>query len=181
MKAPLPAVHGVEQMVQKRSDVDARGDLCVDPIDGLRFRLTRPVAHDDGHVIEIAKTSWDLVDQPILHIHLSSTLPGRVRAWGLHTQSFDRLFVASGLVRIACYDGRKDSPTFGRSNEFLLSERNPGLVVVPPCVYHGWKNIGTTESIVINLPTSPYDYDSPDALDLPWDSAAALDLIPYRW
>jgi len=26
-----------------------------------------------------------------------------------------------------------------------------------------------------------YDYEAPDALDLPWDSTRATDLIPHRW
>jgi len=174
-------VKGIEQTVPKQSDVHADGDLRVDPIDGLRFHLMRPVAHDDGHLIEIARRTWEIVEQPIVQVHMTTTYPGRVRAWGLHQQIVDRLFVASGLVRIVCYDGREASSTFGRVNQFILSERNPGLLAIPPNVYHGWKNIGVSESIVINLPTAMYDYDRPDSLDLPWDSPAALELIPYRW
>ena len=172
---------GKEEVVQKRSEVSSSGALRLDPIDGLKVRLTRPVAHEDGHVIEIARDDWEIVEDPIRHVHMTTTLPGRVRAWGVHRVSSDRLFVASGLVRIVCWDGREESPTFRRLNEITFSDRNPGLVLVPPNVYHGWKNIGTAEAIVVNLPTLPYDYDKPDALDLPWDSAAALALIPYRW
>ncbi len=89
--------------------------------------------------------------------------------------------MASGLVHIVCYDGRRDSPTYGRVNEFSLSDRNPGLLVIPADVYHGWKNIGVTESIVINMPTMLYTYEQPDSLDLPWDTPAARELIPYTW
>jgi len=174
-------VTGLEVTVPKQSEVDARGDLRLEPIFGLRYRLIRPVAHEDGHLIEIARDSWELIDEPIVQVHLTTTFPGRIRAWGLHRQIVDRLFVASGLVRIVCYDAREDSPTYGRVNELSLSERNPGLLAIPPNVYHGWKNIGVSESIVVNLPTRTYDYDRPDSLDLPWDSPAASDLIPYRW
>jgi dTDP-4-dehydrorhamnose 3,5-epimerase len=38
-----------------------------------------------------------------------------------------------------------------------------------------------TEATIINMPTEMYNYEAPDALDLPWDSAAAKDLIPYTW
>jgi dTDP-4-dehydrorhamnose 3,5-epimerase len=172
---------GESVVVPKSSDVRASGDLRVDPIDGLRYRLTRPVPHEDGHVIEIARDDWDLVTEPIRQVHMTTTLPGRVRAWGLHRKTTDRLFVASGLVHVVCWDGREGSPTFRRMNEFTLSDRNPALVVIPPDVYHGWKNIGASEAIVINMPTRPYTYDKPDALDLPWDSEAAKALIPYRW
>lgn len=172
---------GESTVVPKRSDVRASGELRVDPINGLRYRLTRPVPHEDGHVIEIARDDWELVSEPIRQVHMTTTLPGRVRAWGLHRKTTDRLFVASGLVHVVCWDGREGSPTFGRLNQFTFSDRNPGLVLIPPDVYHGWKNIGTSEAIVLNMPTRPYTYDEPDALDLPWDAEAAKALIPYGW
>jgi dTDP-4-dehydrorhamnose 3,5-epimerase len=55
------------------------------------------------------------------------------------------------------------------------------LLIVPPNIYHGWKNIGTDEAIVINMPTAMYNYEAPDALDLPWGSEAAARIIPYRF
>jgi dTDP-4-dehydrorhamnose 3,5-epimerase len=118
---------------------------------------------------------------PIVQVHTTTTLPGRVRAWGLHQVGTDRLFVVSGLVKIVIFDGRNGSPTYGLVNELLVSEKNPGLLIVPPNLYHGWKNLGVVEAIIINMPDHMYDYESPDALDLPWDSEAAQRIIPYRW
>jgi dTDP-4-dehydrorhamnose 3,5-epimerase len=181
MTSPSSEIEGLAAVSQKRSEVGARGELRVEPIEGLCIRLTRPVAHEDGHLIEIARTTWDVMDQPIVQVHMTTTFPGRVRAWGLHRRTVDRLFVASGLVRVVCYDGRRDSPTFGRINEISLGDRNPGLVVIPADVYHGWKNIGVTESVVINMPTRVYDYERPDSFDLAWDTPAARELIPYAW
>jgi dTDP-4-dehydrorhamnose 3,5-epimerase len=79
------------------------------------------------------------------------------------------------------FDGRRESPTLGELNEFVVSERNPGLLIVPANVYHGWKNIGTAEAIIINMPERSYNHEQPDALDLPWDSEAARRIIPYTW
>jgi len=31
------------------------------------------------------------------------------------------------------------------------------------------------------MPTRMYNYEAPDALDLPWDAEAAARTIPYRW
>jgi dTDP-4-dehydrorhamnose 3,5-epimerase len=79
------------------------------------------------------------------------------------------------------FDGRLESPTYGFINEFTVSEKNPGLLIIPPNLYHGWKNIGTNEAIIINMPTAMYNYEVPDALDLPWNSEAAIRIIPYRF
>ncbi len=112
---------------------------------------------------EVARASW-----PNSLIRLSRFMSPPICAWGLHQKSTDRLFVVSGLVTIVVFDGRRDSPTSGRVNECTLSEKNPGLLIIPPNLYHGWKNIGTSEAIIINMPTRMYNYEAPDALDLPW-------------
>jgi dTDP-4-dehydrorhamnose 3,5-epimerase len=177
----IPNVIGAEELAAKRSAVDCRGNLHVSPLDGLAFRPTRPIPHEDGHVTEVARADWELLGGPLSQVHITTTFAGRVRAWGLHQHSADRLFVVSGLVKIVVFDGRRESPTLGELNEFVVSERNPGLLIVPANVYHGWKNIGTTEAIIINMPERSYNHEQPDALDLPWDSEAARRIIPYTW
>ena len=176
-----PKVEGLEVLVPKQSAVDAGGALRQDPIDGVRFRPVRPVPHEDGTVAEVARTVWPEVDLPIVQVHITTTLPGRTRAWGLHRASTDRLFVVSGLVSIVVFDGRVDSPTSGWVNEYRVSDRNPALLVIPPNLYHGWKNIGNDEAFIINMPSALYDHDGPDALDLPYDSPRAEEIIPFRW
>ncbi len=176
-----PRIAGYDQLVSKQSAVDATGDLRQDPIDGVRFRPVRPVPHEDGTVAEVARVAWPEVDQPVVQVHVTTTLAGRIRAWGLHQESTDRLFVVHGLVSIVVYDGREDSPTFGCLNEFRVSERNPGLLVIPPNLFHGWKNIGIDEAFIINMPSDQYTHDHPDALDLPYESPEAHEIVPFRW
>ena len=179
-KTQSPVV-GIESTVAKQSAVSANGELRFEPIHGLVVRPIRPVPHEDGHVTEIARSDWEVVDVPIVQVHMTTTFPGRIRAWGLHERSADRLFVTSGLVNIVCFDARKDSPTYGCLNRVTLSDRNPALVVVPPNVFHGWKNIGVDEAIVINMPSNLYDHEWPDAQDLPYDHPDAADIVPFRW
>jgi dTDP-4-dehydrorhamnose 3,5-epimerase len=174
-------VIGIDRLVAKASAVDRRGALRQAPIDGVGFRPVRPVPHEDGTVAEIARAAWDEVGQPIVQVHLTTTMAGRVRAWGLHRVSTDRLFVVRGLVSIVVFDGRIGSPTAGSVNEFRVSERNPGLLVIPPNLYHGWKNLGIDEAFIVNMPSEQYAYDRPDALDLPYDSPEAGEIVPFRW
>jgi dTDP-4-dehydrorhamnose 3,5-epimerase len=176
-----PRIVGYDALVSKHSAVDAAGALRQDPIDGLRFRPVRPVPHEDGTVAEVARAVWPEIDLEIVQVHITTTLAGRVRAWGLHQASTDRLFVVSGLVSIVVYDGREDSPTYKCLNEFRVSQRNPGLLVIPPNLYHGWKNIGIDEAFIINMPSSQYDHEGPDALDLPYESPRAEEIVPFRW
>jgi dTDP-4-dehydrorhamnose 3,5-epimerase len=174
-------VIGIGQLVAKASAVDRAGALRQQPIDGVRLRPARPVPHEDGTVAEIARAAWDEIDQPIVQVHLTTTMAGRVRAWGLHRFSINRLFVVRGLVSIVVFDGRVCSPTAGNVNEFRVSERNPGLLIIPPNLYHGWKNLGIDEAFIVNMPSEQYAYDRPDALDLPYDSPEAGEIVPFRW
>jgi dTDP-4-dehydrorhamnose 3,5-epimerase len=176
-----PRIAGRSALVHKESAVDVGGALRQTPIDGVLFRPVRPVPHEDGTVAEVAREAWPEIDLPIVQVHITTTLPGRIRAWGLHEVSTDRLFVVHGLVSIVVYDGREDSSTYTHLNEYRVSERNPGLLVIPPNLYHGWKNIGVDEAFIINMPSSQYAHEGPDALDLPYESPAAAEVVPFRW
>jgi dTDP-4-dehydrorhamnose 3,5-epimerase len=174
-------VAGFDKVAQRTSHTTPEGELRVDLIEGVRYRFARPVTHDHGHLTEVFRTSWGLTDAPIVQVNATTTFPGRVRAWGLHLRTIDRLFVLSGAVRIVCYDARIASPTFGRINELFFSERTQGLVVIPFGIYHGWKNVGDTECVIVSMPSQLYDHDGPDRYELPWDDPAAADVIPYQW
>lgn len=167
--------------IQKQSAVDHRGSLRQPGIDGVIFRPTRPVCHEDGVLTEVARTGWPEMGLPVVQTHVTTTLPGRIRAWGLHRRSTDRLFVVKGLVSIVVFDPREDSPTRGQANEFKVSERNPGLLVIPPGLFHGWKVMGIDEAFILNMPSEAYDYESPDAWDLPYDAPETAQIVPWRW
>ncbi|HEY0382756.1 MAG TPA: dTDP-4-dehydrorhamnose 3,5-epimerase family protein [Candidatus Elarobacter sp.] len=177
----MTRVVGEPALAAKHSAVNEDGALRDVPIDGVRFRPARPVPHEDGYLTEVARAGWDLLQSPIVQVHVTTTFAGRIRAWGIHHSVTDRLFVVAGLVKIVVFDGRQASPTFGRINEFVVGERNPGLLLIPPDLYHGWKNVGTVEAVIINMPDAPYDYDAPDGRHLSWESEAARDVIPYGW
>jgi dTDP-4-dehydrorhamnose 3,5-epimerase len=141
----------------------------------------RPVSHHDGHLTEAFRADWAVTEAPIVQVNLTTTFPGRTRGWGIHQFTIDRLFAATGSLCIVCYDGRRGSRTFGCVNEFMLGERNQGLVVIPPGLFHGWKNVGHCEATIVSMPSRLYDHNGPDRWELPWDSDSARTTIPYRW
>jgi dTDP-4-dehydrorhamnose 3,5-epimerase len=179
--ARLEEVEGFASASPRQSLMTAAGALRLDPIDGVRYRPARPVSHHHGHLTEVFRADWGLTEALIVQVNLTTTFPGRIRAWGIHRLTVDRLFAATGSLCIVCYDGRRGSPTFGCVNELMLGERNQGLIVIPPGVYHGWKNIGANEATIVSMPSELYNHDGPDRWELPWDSDAARRIIPYQW
>ena len=182
MNSDLTKISGEKFLQNKRSLVTSEKKMAIlQPIHDLIFLPTTPVAYEDGYLTEIARIDQALIGPPIVQVHLIQTLIGRIRAWGLHKKNMDRLFVVKGQVKFVIFDGRINSPSYGAVNEFIIGDRSPGLILIPPNLYHGWKNIGNADALIINMPTNLYDYGNPDAHHLDWNSAAAKKIIPYSF
>jgi dTDP-4-dehydrorhamnose 3,5-epimerase len=177
----IDQVEGFSSARKLQSSTEANGALRITAIEGVAYRLTRPVSHDKGYLTEIYRTDWGITNFQVAQVTSTTTFPGQVRGWGLHQFTTDRLFAATGSFCIAVFDGRKSSRTFGCVNQFFLGGKNQGLVVIPPGLWHGWKNIGTDEATIISMPSDLYNHNDPDRWELAWDSAEAQKIIPYRW
>ena len=146
-------------------------------IDGVSVREVRHVPRDHGVITEIFRPEWDPTGLPVVHIYQSRLYPGALGAWSCHQRSTDRLFVNQGQLKLVLFDGREDSKTRGFLMELHAGDARPSLVVVPPGVWHGLQNLGSTDALILNCPTEAYDYKDPDHYRLAYDSAE----IPYTW
>ena len=61
--------------------------------------------------------------------------------------------------------------------KILMSEHDRRLVNIPAFVWHADHNIGSTDAVVIDMPTAPFDHENPDKWRLPIDTP----LIPYSF
>ncbi len=147
------------------------------PIDGVRFKEVKHVPTEYGRLTEIFRLDWGLDEKEVGQVFQLQLAPGFVSAWHAHESTTDRLFVNSGLVKLVLFDGRPQSPTQGRINEFRVGDPRPTLISIPPKVWHGLKNIGIENAHVLNLVDQAYDYEEPDHWSLPPDTAE----IPYRF
>jgi dTDP-4-dehydrorhamnose 3,5-epimerase len=125
-------------------------------------------------VIDVRKPFWG---EPVVYAYRFSILPGRIKGWGKHDLQTDRYFIVSGSVRVVLFDGREDSRTAGGFAEVYFTDRKPGVVKIPPGVWHADQNWGDAEAHVINFPTHPYDAENPDKYRIDPHSAA----IPFDW
>ena len=58
-----------------------------------------------------------------------------------------------GKVKLVLFDERKESKTFGKYQELILSPENYFLVTIPPKIWNGFKGLGKDESIIANCMT----------------------------
>lgn len=146
-------------------------------IEGVQVREVLHVPRDHGVITEVFRPEWDPTGLPVVHIYQSRLFPGAIGAWSCHTRTVDRLFVNQGHLKAVLYDGRENSSTYGAINEIHLGDARPALVIVPIGVWHGLQNLGSSDVLVLNLPTVAYNYKDPDHWRLPYDTTE----IPYKW
>jgi dTDP-4-dehydrorhamnose 3,5-epimerase len=145
-------------------------------INGVKTKALRVVSDERGRLMEILRAD-DALFEKFGQVYLSTTYPGIIKAWHFHKKQDDNITVVKGMLKLVLYDAREGSPTRSEVDEFFIGENNPMLVHVPKHVYHGWKCIGLTETLVVNCVTEPYDYKNPDEHRLPFDSKE----VPYDW
>jgi dTDP-4-dehydrorhamnose 3,5-epimerase len=167
----------LDGVTRDKQSVTADWTVLRDPIEGVALREVRNVVKDNGWVTELYRRDWGLDDLAVDQAFQVALHPGGVSAWHCHRSTTDRLFVTRGDVKLVLYDDRDGSPTHGRLDVFRLGERRPGLVLVPPDVWHGVQNVGTETATIVNLVDRAYDYDDPDHWRVPADHPD----IPHTW
>ena len=60
-------------------------------------------------------------------------------------------------VKLVLFDDRKESNTFGKYQELILSPKNYFMVTIPPLIWNGFKGEDNEESIIANCMTIPHD------------------------
>ncbi len=144
-------------------------------IDGVKVKEVRNVAKENGTLTEIFRKDWNLDLGTVEQVFQVTLFPGGLSAWHAHEFTTDRLFVNQGVIKVVLYDAIRNSPTYGYINEFRLGSMRPGLIVVPPGIWHGVQNISNEVSSLLNIVDQAYNYDDPDHWRLPSDSSQ----IPY--
>jgi dTDP-4-dehydrorhamnose 3,5-epimerase len=147
-------------------------------IDGVTFRELDVNSDERGHLVEVFREDWGVYEHKPKMSYYSLTHPGVVRAWHRHLKGqVDHFVCPRGKVKVGIYDERSGSDTEGELNTFIIGEQSHEAIRIPGECWHGFKAIGSTESMLLNFPTELYDYDEPDEERIPYDT----DRIPLDW
>jgi dTDP-4-dehydrorhamnose 3,5-epimerase len=144
-------------------------------IDGVKTKTMKVVPDERGWLMEILRADETSIFTTFGQVYVSATYPGVVKAWHYHQRQVDNFACIAGMVKLVLFDTRENSPTKGTVNEFFVGSQNPTLVQVPNLVYHGWKCISLEPSLVVNIPTLPYNGADPDEYRLEPHGALAYD------
>src|SRR5512142_1734933 len=145
-------------------------------IDGVRVKQLKVIPDERGRLMEMLRRDDELFME-FGQTYLTTMYPGVTKAWHYHKLQTDYFTCLRGMIKLVLFDEREGSPTRGLVNEFFLGDHATQLVVIPHHVWHGFKNVGDCESLILNVTTRPYDHANPDERRIdPHDNH-----IPYRW
>ncbi len=143
-------------------------------IQGVVVTPKRKIVDDRGAIFHMLRCS-DPEFQRFGEIYFSKVHPGVVKAWHHHSKMVLNYYLVVGSVQLGLWDGRKDSPTYGKSQTVFLDEQTPQLVTVPVGVWNGFKGLGPTSSILANCATEAHD---PEEISrAPWNDPR----FQYDW
>jgi dTDP-4-dehydrorhamnose 3,5-epimerase len=145
-------------------------------IEGVRVKQLAVIPDERGRLMEMLRRDDDLFIE-FGQAYLTTMYPGVTKAWHHHKLQTDHFVCVRGMIKLVLYDEREGSPTQGLLNEFFVGDHNPQLVQIPRNVWHGFKNVGETESLIVNLVTHPYNRAQPDEYRLD----PHRNHIPYDW
>lgn len=145
-------------------------------IKDVKTKKLKVIPDERGRLMEILRGDDDIFEK-FGQVYMTTVYPGVVKGWHYHKKQTDHFACVAGMLKLVLYDRRENSSTEGEINEFFIGIHNPELVTVPPGVLHGFKCISQSETVVINIPTEPYNRENPDEFRLdPQDPS-----IPYQW
>ena len=105
--------------------------------------------------------------------YISYTEPGIARGPHEHREQTDIfVFLGPGNFFLKLWDNRAESATRGNFMELIAGTDNPIMMIIPPGVVHGYRNISSTErGMVLNFP---------DRLYMGWGKQEEVDEIRHE-
>ena len=156
---------------------DASWALQPSPIRGVVFRESKNVVTQNSVLRECYRKDWALGGREIKHIIAITGWPGKVLGWHRHIIQTDHVFPVKGTFKAVLFDDRDDSPTRGELHVTQLSDLRPGVLVIPPGIWHAFENMTMEPATLLNYFDREYQYDDPDEYKLPLDTPH----IPYSF
>ena len=139
--------------------------------------LKKLTTHEDarGFFREIIRVNDEIFKEGFGQWSHSMMRKDVIKAWHIHNLQTDWWYVPKGVLRVALYDNRADSPTYKELMELVMGDGHDAVILrVPPGVAHGCKCIkGPTHLLYVTSKV----YNPQDEGRIPFDDRE----IGYNW
>ena len=106
---------------------------------------------------------WSIMNQfqgvlsPQGQVNYSVMYPGVIKAWHRHHKQTDFWLCLNGHLKVGVHDDETQ-----KSWVAVIGEKRPGVVVIPPPLWHGASTVGDREAGLLYYVTHQYDPEQPD-------------------
>jgi dTDP-4-dehydrorhamnose 3,5-epimerase len=145
------------------------------PIEGVFYQPLKKHRALQGWFMEHLRLSAGKVEGlPVAfearQVSLSRAVPNRINAFHIHPKEIqDELWsVVEGTLMVWLVDCRQDSPTLGRKRKYVLNGDEPGILLIPSGVAHGYK-ASIDGALLVYAMNSQFNLQDPNEGRLPWD------------
>jgi len=135
------------------------------------------VAHTDerGFFREIIRETDEFFAEGFGQMSHSLVYAGVIKAWHAHKVQSQWTYAATGTLKVALHDIRRDSSTYRKTMEFLVGENTESSVYLfPPGIAHGYKCINGPANVIY---VTSGQYDLEDEIRIPHNDSS----IGYDW
>ncbi len=147
-------------------------------IDGVIIKKINKNEDSRGWLAEFYRQD-EMEYRPVM-AYISVTKPGVVRGPHEHKyQSDNFIFLGPGIFELHLWDKRENSRTNGEFIKIKVGENDPSLIIVPPGVVHGYKNVSDIDGWCINMPDKLYkgEEKKEEVDEIRWESDSSS---PYK-
>lgn len=138
-------------------------------IEGVKQVELKAYVDDRGYLIEILRASDEHFTKFGQVYLVGNFSKDTIRAFHKHNILWDWFFISHGAAKFILVDDRKESKTYKQMDIFVVSSRNPSLIVVPPGVYHGWMSL-EDDTQLISTASEVYNRKEPDEVRISPDT-----------
>ncbi len=125
-------------------------------IEGIKISPLKIISDNRGSVMHMLRNDSKVFEK-FGEIYFSTIFKEKIKAWHLHKEATLNYACVYGKVKLALFDERKTSKTFGTYQELILSPDNYFLITIPPNIWNGFKGISEGHSIIANCLNLPHN------------------------
>jgi dTDP-4-dehydrorhamnose 3,5-epimerase len=125
-------------------------------IEGVTITKLKIISDHRGSVLPMLRSDTKVFES-FGEIYFSTIFNSSIKAWHLHKKAVLNYACIKGKVKLALFDDRKKSNTFGKYAEYILTPEDYFLITIPPFIWNGFKGLGQSESIIANCINLPHD------------------------
>ena len=126
------------------------------PIDGCVITPLTKYKDQRGWLAEFFRHDELPEDMHPVMGYISLTHPGVTRGPHEHTHQTDVFLFFNGHFKLYLWDTRQDSSTTNYRSVIEVGDNHQVTVTIPPGVVHAYRNIGTSDALVVNCPNKLY-------------------------